>query len=371
MHAAAPSDGYRQYWLYAGLPLLACAAVLASQSTGVALARFERIVSFFGDPAFIAIGETFLPYSPEDSIAYAILVGMANSIGVTIAGIVLSTVLGTLIAFGILSSSTPLSLICRTYVLVIRSVPLLVQLLLLYALTQYLPQLRNAASIGDAVLISNRGIIIPSVTVEGWAWLLICAGMAAAMLGRRLLHLAVLRERMPRAAAWAPIAILVVTFGISIVLGVSVEVPVRAGFGYRGGFSLSPEMASLIFGLTIYFAAYIAEIVRGGIIAVPRGQWEGAASLGLPKLHTTLFVITPQAVRLILPPLISQFLNQFKASTLAIAIGFPDLSSIVNALISRTGQALLLVLVMMLIYSAISLLISFSVQRLEARLRRY
>jgi general L-amino acid transport system permease protein len=262
---------------------------------------------FLGRPASFAIGETFAAYSPADTFARALFIGLLNTLVVSVLGIILSTVLGVLIGVARLSANWLLARLAAVYVECARNVPLLLQLFLWYTLiTQGLPGPRQALHLLPGIWLSNRGLIVPSFD-------------------------------------WA---------------SMSLSAPHLTGFNFQGGLSLSPEMAALLFGLTIYTAAFIAEVVRGGILAVPKGQHEAAAALGLTRGQSLRLVILPQALRIIVPPLTSQYLNLLKNSSLAVAIGYPDLVSVANTTINITGQAIEGFAIVMAVFVALSLALS-------------
>jgi general L-amino acid transport system permease protein len=271
----------------------------------------RRIASGFGflaREAGFEIGETtILSFDGADSYLKAIAVGFLNTLRVSALAIVFSTLLGVSLGLARLSLNWLLTKLAAGYVEVIRNVPLVVQLFFWYSLiTEILPAPAEALSPLPGVFLSNRGLAFPIFTV-------------------------------------APVAL---------------EYPALSGFGFSGGGLLSPEFTALLLGLTLYTAAFIAEIVRAGILAVERGQFEAAYSLGLNRRQVMRFIILPQALRLIVPPVTSQYLNCTKNSSLAVAIGYPDLVSIANTTINQTGQAIEGIVIIMVVYLTISLLIS-------------
>ncbi len=283
-------------------------------SNTVANLEARRIASgfgFLGREAGFEIGETvFMRYSAADTYARAIVVGLTNTLAVALIGIVLATLLGTLIGLCRLAKNFLLQKLAGAYVEFIRNVPLLVQLFFWYALiNETLPGPRDALSPLPGVFLSNRGIFFPSFS----------------------------------------------------------GAPHLEGFNFVGGAGLSPEFAALLVGRTIYTAAFIAEIVRAGVLAVDRGQFEAAHALGLSKAATMRRIILPQALRVIVPPMTSQFLNLTKNSSLAVAIGYPDLVSIANTTMNQTGQAIEGVAVIMAVYLTISLSISALMNWYNAR----
>jgi general L-amino acid transport system permease protein len=257
------------------------------------------------------IGETaFIAYSAADSYARALAIGLANTVRVAVIGVILATVLGTLVGLARLSPNWLLAKLATAYVEMLRNVPLLVQLFFWYAiLSEGLPPPAEALHPLPGVFLSNRGIFFP----------------------------------LPG------------------------DVPELSGFNFTGGAALSPEFATLLAGLTTYTAAFIAEIVRAGIQSVPRGQREAARSMGLGRRDELRHVVLPQALRLAVPPLTSQYLNLAKNSSLAVAIGYPDLVSIANTTMNQTGQAIEGVAIIMAVFLTISLSLSAAMNAYNRR----
>jgi general L-amino acid transport system permease protein len=322
--------------------------------------------AFLAREAGFEIGEApFLAYSAADSYARAILVGLINTFRVALIGIVLATVLGTLLGLARLSRNWLLAKLAALYVEVLRNVPLLVQLFFLYAvITENFPGPRDALNPLPGVFLSNRGIAFPLLAPHAaYAW--IGAALAA---GAVLAWLLARWARRRQALTGQPFPVFAA--GAALVLGLPLAVflaagaplalarPALQGFNFTGGANLTPEFATLLGGLTLYTAAFIAEIVRAGVQAVDRGQFEAAYSLGLPRRRTMRLVILPQALRVIIPPLTSQYLNLTKNSSLAVAIGYPDLVSIANTTMNQTGQAIEGIAIIMAVYLTISLSIS-------------
>jgi general L-amino acid transport system permease protein len=322
--------------------------------------------AFLGREAGFEIGETtFFTFGAADTYLRAFAVGLANTFRVALIGVVLATVLGTLIGLARLSSNWLLAKLAATYVEVMRNVPLLVQLFFWYAIiSENLPGPREAVSPLPGVFLSNRGIVFPvpeAHAAYGWMLAAFALGIAAAIgfsaWGRA--RQAATGEQLP--SGW---------IGLGIALGAPLAVyaafgaplawnrPELSGFNFAGGAALTPEFAALLAGLTTYTAAFIAEIVRAGVLAVDKGQFEAADSLGLPRRRAMRLVILPQALRVIVPPLTSQYLNLTKNSSLAVAIGYPDLVSIANTTMNQTGQAIEGIAIIMAVYLTISLSIS-------------
>jgi general L-amino acid transport system permease protein len=329
----------------------------------------RKIASGFGflsrEAGFEISETTFLSYSAADTYLRALGVGLLNTFRVAAIGIVLATVLGTLIGLARLSRNWLLLKLAAGYVELVRNVPLLVQLFFWYAvITENLPGPREALSPLQNVFLSNRGIVFPVPlphSIYPWVGAALAAGIALTWTLARW-------ARRRQAVTGKPFPVLTVAvglvFGLPLALylaaGAPLELnrPVLSGFNFSGGAALSPEFAALLIGLVTYTAAFIAEIVRAGVLAVDRGQFEAAHALGLSRREAMRLVILPQALRAIVPPMTSQYLNLTKNSSLAVAIGYPDLVSIVNTTMNQTGQAIEGVAIIMLVYLTISLAIS-------------
>lgn len=345
----------------------AAAAYLVSNT--VANLESRKIASGFGflaREAGFAIGETTLiVYSAADNYLRAVFVGLANTFRVALLGVALATVLGTVIGLARLSSNWLVSRLATIYVEVLRNVPLLVQLFFWYAIiAENLPGPRAALDPLPGVFLSNRGIAVPTLITEAAHSWVLAAFLLGVVLAWRVAVWA--RRRQARTGAqfhafWAGVAI---ALGLPLIVFLAagapmrLEVPALAGFNFVGGATLTPEFAALLTGLTVYTAAFIAEIVRAGVLAVQRGQFEAADALGLRRNLVMRLVVLPQALRVIVPPLTSQYLNLTKNSSLAVAIGYPDLVSIANTAINQTGQAIEGIAMIMAVYLTISLSIS-------------
>lgn len=280
-------------------------------------------------------------------------------------GIILATIIGTVIGIARLSKNWLIARLATVYVEVVRNVPLLLQLFFWYALiTETLPGPRQALNPGLGVFISNRGIKFPTPTDH------LAFDLAAiAFLLALVLCFFVARWARRRQDATG-LAFPVWRSGIALVIGMPVlgwliggaplelDMPVMRGFNFSGGATLTPEFAALLAGLVIYTAGFIAEVVRAGIQAVNYGQWEAAGAIGLKRGQILRLVVLPQSLRVIIPPMTSQYLNLTKNSSLAVAIGYPDIVSIANTTMNQTGQAIEGIMVIMGVYLSISLSIS-------------
>jgi general L-amino acid transport system permease protein len=324
-------------------------------------------------PSNFAIGESLIPYAPTDTYGRAIMVGLLNTIRVAVIGIVLCTLLGVTLGVMRLSTNPLLSRLVGAYIEIVRNTPLLLQLFFWYAVINSLPRPREALSPVPGIFLSNRGFKVPWIewTPDLWPALwAFAAGVAGTIAAARIL--ARHQERTGERKALWPIALgllvgLPALAAAAMGWPVTVSVPQLAGFNFRGGAMLTPDFAALLVGLTLYTAAFVAEIVRGGIQSVGNGQWEAARALGLPAGRIMRLVILPQALRVIIPPLTSQFLNLTKNSSLAVAIGYPDLVHVSNTTMNQTGQAVEAVLIFMSIYLALSLATSAFMNWYNAR----
>lgn len=365
--------GHRPGLQAAALVLTLVAVVAVARTTGENLARagITPGFAFLGHAANFDIGESLIAYAPSDSFGRAILVGFVNTAVVAVAGCVLATILGVALGVARLSSNPLLSGSVRVYVEVIRNTPLLLQLFVWSGFFHALPAPRQAFAPLPGVLLSNRGVFVPALAfADGVAEGAVILALAAA----GLLALARLRtppaRRTRRRLLGAGAAILVAAVAALLAARpglAAIDVPALQGFNIRGGLSLTPEFCALLVGLVVNAAAGIAEIVRAGILSVPRGQWEAARSLGLPGGRIMRLVVLPQALRVIVPVMTSAYLSLTKNSSLAVAIGYPDLVSIVNTTANQTGQALECILVMAVVYLSTSLAVSAFMNWYDAR----
>ncbi|MCC6467394.1 MAG: ABC transporter permease subunit [Alphaproteobacteria bacterium] len=337
-------------WAWQALAL-ACLAAAVWWLASNALANLEarRINSgfdFLQRPAAMPIGESVIAYRPGDSNLRAIVVGLLNTLLVSALGIALATPLGVAIGIARLSRNWLLARLASGYVEYVRNVPLLAHLFLLYILMQGLPSLRAAWSIGNVMFLSNRGLVVPALAVDGPWWPVVVAIAVAFVTSWGLHHHAdraqVRTGRRPPVLPWG---IVLSIGGVALALAIvgtriSFGIPRLDGLNFAGGWTLSPELTTLVVGLSLYAGAFIAEIVRGGILAISPGQWEAGYALGLERRRVLRLIVLPQALRLIVPPTTNQYLDLAKSSSLAIAIGYPDLVAVINSIITDTGQAI-------------------------------
>jgi general L-amino acid transport system permease protein len=317
---------------------------------------------FFWNTAGFGVVQALIPYDETSTYFRAFLVGLANTLVVSALGIVFATVLGFLVGIARLSSNWLLARLAGGYVELVRNLPLLFQILFWYlAVLASLPGPRNSFSL-FGIYVNNRGLILPRpVFGEGAEWVLAAfvGGVVFALFFRAYVRRRQAETGEVLPAGWVALGVIV---GLPLVVfllagaPISLEVPELRGFNFAGGMRLIPEFVALLIALSTYTAAFIAEIVRAGILAVHRGQSEAAYSLGLRRGVTLRLVVLPQALRVIVPPLTNQYLNLTKNSSLAVAIGYPDFFALfAGTTLNQTGQAIEIIFITMLVYLAISL----------------
>ena len=349
---------------------LAAVAFYFYRNVSTNLARQGLAVGygFLRNPASFDIGETYIPYDASMPYARALLVAFVNTLVVSALGILLATIVGILVGVARLSSNWLLNKFAAVYVGVIRNTPLLLQLLFWYlAVIIQLPSVREAVRLPGPIFLTQRGVYLAWVEATGtfnaWRWYILTAIIFIFVVWY-VLRAANRAASTPLSPWWNLAYLFVPALIIWIGAAVQPEPPVRAGIpelaglNFRGGLRLTPEFTALLLGLVIYTSSFIAEIVRAGIQAVSRGQVEAARSLGLTNNQTLRLIVFPQALRIIIPPLTSQYLNLAKNSSLAIAIGYPDLFSVAGTVFNQTGAVMEIVVIMMLSYLSISLLTS-------------
>ena len=347
--------------------LLAVAGIIGFLAGNLTDAMSERGLTFgyrfLDQRAGFEIGESPIPYDANDTYGQAFVVGLLNTLFVSVTGIVLATVLGVIVGVARLSPNWLVSKVAAGYVEVIRNTPLLVQLFLIYfVVLLQLPAVRDTIALPGSIFLNQRGLFVPGPQMGAsfGAWLgLLAVGLVAAIVGR------VISGR--RKAAGRP-GYRLGLVGLALFLFLAVagwilpgdppltfDIPERGRFNFSGGLALSTAFTALLAGLVIYTAAFIAEVVRGGIQAVRRGQLEAAHALGLSPADTLRLIIFPQAMRVIVPPLTSQYLNLAKNSSLAIAVGYPDLFKVGTTMANQTGAPLPVIALVMGTYLAMSL----------------
>ena len=323
---------------------------------------------FLNSQASFDIGEKVIPYNPENSYRQAYLVGLVNSFRVMGIGIIIATIAGLTVGISRLSDNWLLRTLAGLYVEIIRNTPLLLQLFFWYfAVFISLPKLEENPQLSGPVYLTNRGIAVPWLaTLPGWEiWLILLAigFLGATLLWQWRARVMIEQAQPGRQLLWALGAIALTAISAFIItrnLPFRLDFPrLTAELQLEGGLKLTPEFAALVTGLSLYTGSYIAEIVRAGIQSVPRGQLEAAKSLGLKSGIAMRLVILPQALRVIIPPLTSQYLNLAKNSSLAVAIAYPDVYFVVaSPTLNQTGRAIEAMLIIMVTYLTISLIIS-------------
>ncbi|MDK1374315.1 MULTISPECIES: ABC transporter permease subunit [unclassified Sinorhizobium] len=327
---------------------------------------------FLSRPANFPISESVLPYDPADTFLWAYITGVGNTVAISILAIALSTALGLIVGLARRSQHPLTSGVASVFVTTVRNMPLIVHLLFWYALaTTALPAPREALNPLPGVFLSLRGLYIPALELDA---------NAAAFVGCLLASLALLVAFRRKVVSYfrlegggAGLLLLAVSAAFALfwaalfIPATSLSLPEYKGFNFSGGLRLSPEFAALMVGLVIYTSAFIGEIIRGGIDAVPAGQWEAGRAIGLSERHTLTHVIIPQALRIIIPPMTSQYLSTVKNTTLALAVGYPELGLVVGTVINQTGQAIESIALLLGTFLTISLAVSLFMNWYNAR----
>lgn len=361
-----------RFWRYAG-QVLAVVAIASfalllwnNLSRNLQQLGIQLGFDFLQSQAAFDIGETPIAYSPTDPYRQALLIGLLNSLRIMVVGILLATVVGVTVGIARLSDNWLVRQLAALYVETLRNTPLLLQLFFWYfAVFLNLPATRNALVLPGSIYLSQRGILLPwlqpNTVTPIW---LACLGGGLVLVGG-IWFRQQQRRQQPGSASriWLVVLSAIALAGLLAWLltaqpPLDWDLPRQTGAGLAGGLWLSSEFATLLIGLTLYTAAFIAEIVRAGIQAVPKGQWEAARALGLQSGLVMRLVVFPQALRIIVPPLTSQYLNLAKNSSLAIAVGYPDIYFVASTTFNQTGRAVEVMLLLMGTYLSISLLIS-------------
>ena len=316
---------------------------------------------FLTGPAGFDIGESLYAFDSAQPYWQAFLVGLSNTLRVAILGIILTTVLGTLLGVGRFSRNALVRGVCYAYVEFFRNVPVLLQLLMWYLFfTEALPAATEAWTLGP-LFLSKGGLSFPvPVWAAGHLWALfgLMAGIGLAVVYRQWARRQFEATGHLKSMFWVPLAICIAGSLLGWLAGgapMALDSPMKGEFAIEKGGSLTPEFLSVLLGLSIYTAAFVAEVVRSGIQSVALGQGEAAAALGLNPGQSMRLVMLPQALRVIIPPMTNQFLNLTKNSSLAVAIGYPDVVSIANTALNQTGRAVECISIVMLVYLCTSL----------------
>jgi len=367
---------FYQFVLLAGLVWLGYAFALNAKANLDA----QSITSGFGfleNTAGFAVNQSLIPYNESDTYGRVFLVGLLNTLLVAGIGIVLATIVGFAIGVARLSPNWLLARLAAGYVELIRNLPLLFQILFWYlAVLGTLPPPRQSISLFGEIFLNNRGIIVPAPVAGKGAGLVVAvfaASVAATIALRLWAGRLQVRTGRQMPLIWSCLALLIVPALIALIATgwpIGFEAPELRGFNFVGGIRLLPEFVALLVALTTYTAAFIAEIVRAGLLAVPRGQGEAASALGLRRRLTLRLIVLPQALRVIVPPLTNQYLNLTKNSSLAVAVGYPDLFAVfAGTTLHQTGQAIEIIAMTMGVYLAISLITSALMNLYNAHIR--
>lgn len=347
--------------------------VYSAVSNAIDNLQAAKIASGFGflnTTSGFDVNQTLVPYNATFTYGRAFVVGLLNTLLVAVIGIVLATFLGFFIGVARLSENWLVRKVATIYVELIRNIPLLIQLLFWYiAVLRPLPDARNSIAVGTGFFLNNRGLFMPRPLVDGDAPIVLAAlllGAVGAIAFARWARTTQLRTGRQYPVGWVSLALVVglpalvwIVIGLAVGNPIKFDMPEQQRFNLRGGLQIFPEFVALTMGLVIYTAAFIAEIVRAGILAVSRGQSEAAHALGIRSGPTLKLVVIPQAMRVIIPPLTSQYLNLTKNSSLAVAIGYPDLVQVfMGTVLNQTGQAIECVGITMAVYLIISLVTS-------------
>ncbi len=321
---------------------------------------------FLNQEAGFGIGLTLIEYNETYSYGRTFIVGLLNTALVSVLGIILATAIGFTMGVARLSTNWLVSRLAAVYIETFRNIPLLLQIFFWYfAVLQALPSARQSLSLGEAIFLNVRGLYFPAPVFNEGSGVVIAAfviGLIAtisiSIWARNKQRLTGQQTPMGRIGLGLLVGLPLLVYFVSG-MPISLEYPQLKGFNFKGGISIIPELAALLLALSVYTAAFIAEIVRSGINAVSHGQTEAAMSLGLPRAKTLKLVVIPQALRIIIPPLTSQYLNLTKNSSLAMAIGYPDLVSVfAGTTLNQTGQAIEIIAMTMGVYLTLSLLTS-------------
>lgn len=317
---------------------------------------------FLSGPAGFDIGELMIPYESVDPYWKAFLVGVLNTLRVAIIGIVLTTLLGTLVGIGRFSNNAIVRGLCYGYVEMFRNIPVLLQLLVWYlVLTEWLPDPAEPISLGGLIFLSKGGLSYPVPVWQaghGFAAIGAVVGLVLAWAWARSARRHFEQTGLPRPVFLPAVGLVIAAALAGWLLGGAPNewnIPQAGDVAVDGGSSFTPEFISVLLGLVFYTASFVAEVVRAGIASVPRGQSEAASALGLGKGQQMRLVVLPQALRVIIPPMTNQYLNLTKNSSLAVAIGYPDVVSIANTAINQTGRAVECIAIIMAVYLTTSL----------------
>ncbi|TKC16179.1 amino acid ABC transporter permease [Robertmurraya kyonggiensis] len=351
--------------LFSALVLIAGYYFITNAISGLQQIGIKLGFDFLKNTAGFTISESMIDFQPTDTYGKALLVGILNTLRIAFFGIILTSIIGLFVGIAKLSNNWLLSKLATVYIELFRNTPLLVQIFIwFFAVFLPLPKIQEAVTLGP-VYLSNRGIAIPWFETHSntvfWIVTIVLGLILAYLLSKVLLKMEMEsgKRRYPFISAIGLFAAIVIFSIIFTGTGlITIHTPAVEGRGFVGGYTLSPGYSAILVGLVIYTSTYIAEIIRAGILGVPKGQIEAAKALGLKNSTTLRLVIFPQAIRIIIPPLTSQYLNLVKNSSLAVAVGFQDIVSVGGTVMNQTGRAVESIVMMIAFYLIFSLITS-------------
>ena len=342
----------------------------------LALKGIESGFAFLNHEAGMPIGDSLIDYDPTRGYGYAFLVGVLNSLFVAFLGIIAATILGVFVGVARVSPNWLLAKVAAIYVETLRNLPLLLILFFVYSVVlASLPHPRDAISLMEGAYLSKRGLNLPRPLAEAGFTVFITAALASLALGITFWRWAVnYKQRTGKSVPgfWGGVGVFVVLTGLSYLASgrpIGTEIPVYSGFNFKGGLVMKPEFVSLMIGLVLYTAAYIGENVRSGLQSVEAGQIEAANALGVPNNVVTRMVLLPQALRVTIPATTNDYTSLVKNSSLAVAIGYPDMVSVGGTIIGQNGQAVEIIAMWMVVYLTINLVISIVMNFLNSRVQ--
>jgi len=353
-----------------------CHLLFVNTQANLASRNIASGFGFLSYEAGMPISDALLPYTPADSYGYAFFIGVINTLYVSAISIVLATLIGVVVGVARVSGNWLVARLAEIYVEVLRNIPLLLILFFTYGVVlAALPSPRRSLHWGVGLFLNNRGIYFPKILPESGFWL-IPAALVLGLVASIIVHRKGTKRRKETGRALPSVRIgLALTFGLpllaALLLGLpaSLELPVLKGFNFKGGSVIRPEFCALLIGLVLYTAAFIAENVRSGIQSVAKGQLDAAHALGLPEGLIMRRVILPQALRVTIPATTNDYASLVKNSSLAVAIGYPDMVSVGGTIIGQNDQAIEIIVMWMSVYLCINLVISLFMNWLNARVQ--
>lgn len=342
----------------------------------LALKGIESGFAFLDQDAGIPIGDSLIDYDPTRGYGYAFFVGVLNTLFVSCLGIIAATILGVFVGVARVSHNWLLAKIAAIYVETLRNLPLLLILFFVYSVVlASLPHPRDAITLIDGAYLSKRGLNLPRPLAEAGFTLFITAALSAFALGVAFWRWAIGYKRRTGTSVpgfWGGVGIFLALTSLAFVISgrpIGSDLPVYSGFNFKGGLTMKPEFVSLMIGLVLYTAAYIGENVRSGLQSVEAGQIEAANALGVPSGVVTRLVLLPQALRVTIPATTNDYTSLVKNSSLAVAIGYPDMVSIGGTIIGQNGQAVEVIAMWMAVYLTINLIVSIGMNALNSRVQ--